>query len=723
MKQVKTRQELIKLYLDFYKSKNHKVIPSASLIPENDPTVLFTTAGMHPLVPYILGQKHPLGKRIVDVQKCIRTQDINEVGDPVHNTFFEMLGNWSLGDYWKEEAIKFTFEFHTKILGIPLEKYAVSVFKGDNLVKRDEESAKVWLSLGIPKDKIAYLGKDDNWWGPAGEYGPCGPDTEQFFWTGKEKAPKKFNPKDKNWVEIGNDVLMEYNKDKRVILVDGMECLYDENFKINRELLDIIHSFNSHYILTINGFKEKGRNLVKNTNYDTNWEAFSLEERGIKKDDPKYFKILLEKFNLNPDDILYFDHSKDNINSANKFGIKNTLLYTGNNNKVKEFMGKNLLYYKKASQKNVDFGGGVERTLTVLNGLDDIYLTTIFQPIIKEIEKISNKIYSKEENKKTMRIIADHIKAATFILGDPRGIKPSNAGQGYVLRRLIRRAIRYGKLLGIKDNFTGKIAISVIPVYPDYPELKQNKAFIINELDLEETRFNQTLQIGLKKFSEISKSKKEISGKDAFLLFQSYGFPIEMTEELAKEKKLEVNISDYNKEFEKHQELSRTSSAGMFKSGLADNSEQTKKLHTATHLLNEAIRIILKDSNIKQKGSNITPERLRFDFNFIRKLKEEEVGKIENLVNEKIKEELNVTKEEMPLTQAIKSGAQGEFGMKYPDIVSVYTITDKKDKKGFFSKEICTGPHVSNTKEIGHFKIIKEESVAAGIRRIKAVVE
>ncbi|MEM3113328.1 MAG: alanine--tRNA ligase [Candidatus Pacearchaeota archaeon] len=596
MKQIKTRKELIKLYLDFYKSKNHKIIPSASLIPENDPTVLFTTAGMHPLVPFLLGEKHPLGKRLANVQKCVRTQDIDEVGDPTHNTFFEMLGNWSLGDYWKKEAIEFTFEFHTKILGIPVEKYAVSVFKGDKqlpMVPQDEESAKIWKSFGIKEERIAFLGKDDNWWGPAGEYGPCGPDTEQFFWAGKDKPPKIFDPKDKSWVEIGNDVLMEYNKTK-----EG---------------------------------------------------------------------------------------------------------------------------YKKAYQQNVDFGGGVERTLAILNGLYDVYQTSIFHPIIKEIEKISGKKYTGERNKKAMRIIADHIRAATFILGDPRAIKPSNSGQGYVLRRLIRRAIRYGKLLEIKNNFTSKVSESVIPIYPDYPELRINKEFIIKELDEEEKKFSKTIDLGLKKFHKLKNSK--LSGKDAFLLFQSYGFPIEMTQELAKEENISINMEEFEAELKKHQELSRNSSSGIFKSGLADHSEQTKKLHTATHLLNEAIRVVLKDNTIKQKGSNITPERLRFDFNFLRKLNEEEIKKIEDLVNKKINEHLKVIREEMPLEKALKSGAQSEFGMKYPEVVSVYTILDPKDKRGYFSKEICTGPHVENTKEIGNFKIIKEESVAAGIRRIKAVVE
>ncbi|MBS3092366.1 alanine--tRNA ligase [Candidatus Pacearchaeota archaeon] len=598
---IKTRQQLIQLYLDFFKSKNHKIIPSSSLIPENDPTVLFTTAGMHPLVPFLLGQKHPLGKRLVDVQKCIRTQDIDEVGDAIHHTFFEMLGNWSLGDYFKEKAIKLTFEFHNKILGIKKEKYAVSVFDGDKeypKIPKDSECTNIWVSLGIPKERIAFLkggikDSNNNWWGPAGQTGPCGPCTEMFYWSTEEKPPKKFDVDDKRWVEIGNDVIMQY---------------VEEN--------------NGEYVL--------------------------------------------------------------------------------------------------AKQKNIDFGGGVERTLAVLNGLNDNYETSIFQPIIKEIEKISHKSYSEEKNKKAMRIIADHIRASVFILGDDHGIKPTNTEQGYVLRRLIRRAIRYGKLLGIKENFTSKIAKSVIPIYQDYSELKRNEKIILNELEQEETRFNQTLEQGIRKFDEISKnlekSKKEISGKDAFLLFQSYGFPIEMTQELAKEKKLNVNLKEYNSEFAKHQELSRTASAGMFKSGLADNSETTKKLHTATHLLNEALRIVLKDKNIKQKGSNITPERLRFDFNFPRKLTNEEIKEIESLVNKKIKAKLKVTKEEMPLNKALNSGAQAEFGAKYPSIVSVYTV-------GSFSKEICTGPHVNNTSEIGHFKIIKEESVAAGIRRIKAIVE
>lgn len=593
----KKRQDIIKAYIDFFKKHNHKEIPSSSLIPENDPTVLFTTAGMHPLVPYLLGQKHPLGKRIVDVQKCLRTGDIDEVGDEVHHTFFEMLGNWSLGDYFKKEAIGYSMEFLTKILKMPIAKLAATVFAGDSDAPKDEESAKIWESLGISKERIAFRPKADNWWGPAGEFGPCGPDTEMYYWKNtSKKPPKKFNPEDKNWVEIWNDVLMQYNKTK-----EG---------------------------------------------------------------------------------------------------------------------------YEQSKQQNVDTGMGVERTLAVLNGFEDNYQTSIFQPIIKEIEKISKQSYKEEKNKRAMRIISDHIKAATFILGDERGIKPSNIGQGYVLRRLIRRAIRYGKLLGIKDNFTSKIARTILPIYPDYPELKKNQKFIIGQLNEEESRFNETLENGLKKFEDLIKNKaKEISGKDAFLLFQSYGFPLEMTQELAKERKISIDVREYEQEYQKHQELSKTATAGVFKSGLADSSEKTKKLHTATHMLDEALRRVLKDKNIKQKGSNITPERTRFDFNFPRKLEEKEIKEIESLINEKIKAALTVKREEMPLKKAIESGAGHLPGMKYPEIVSVYTIEDKTEKRGFFSKEICTGPHVSNTKEMGKFKIIKEEAVAAGIRRVKAVLE
>ena len=585
-----TRKELIKKYLEFFKSKEHKEIPNSSLIPINDPTVLFTTAGMHPLVPYLSGQKHPLGKRLVNVQRCIRTGDIDEVGDTTHNTFFEMLGNWSLGDYWKKEAIKMTFEFHTKILKIPLEKYAVTVFAGNKKTPRDEESAGIWLSLGVPKERIAYL--EDNWWGPAGNTGPCGPDTEMFYWSHPtKKAPKIYDPNNESWVEIGNNVIMQYEK----------------------------------------------------------------------KSEEKFAPL---------------------------------------------------------KQKNIDFGGGLERTLATLNNLDDNYQTEVFKPIISEIEKISHKKY--EENKKEMRIIADHIKASAFIISD--GIFPSNTGQGYILRRLIRRATRYGKLLNIELNFTSKIAKVVIEIYDDYESLNKNKENILKELEKEETKFRKTIERGIKQFEKIVKENKKISGKEAFLLFQSYGFPIEMIQEMAKEKNIKIDKKEFQEEYKKHQELSRTTSSGMFKSGLADHSEKTTRLHTTTHLLNEALSRVL-GSEVAQRGSNITPERTRFDFTFNRKLTDEEIKKIESIVNDIVKKSLELKSEELPYKEAIATGAKGEFGHKYPEKVFVYTVIDKDEKKGYFSREICTGPHVKNTKEIGKIKIIEQSSVSAGVRRIKAIVE
>ena len=597
---IETRQELIKAYIGFFKKKKHKEIPSASLIPENDPTVLFTTAGMHPLVPYLLGQKHPLGNRLVDVQKCVRTDDIDEVGDETHHTFLEMLGNWSLGDYFKKEAIGFSFEFLINVLGFKKDKLGVSVFGGDSKVPeipRDDETAEIWKSLGIEEDRIAFLQggvleSKNNWWGPAGLTGPCGPCTEMFYWNGREEAPRKFDAEDKRWVEIGNDVLMQYEKTKE-----------------------------------------------------------------------------------------------------GKFAL--------------------------LKKKNIDFGGGVERILAVLNGLEDNYESSIFKSIIKEIEKLSGKKY--KESKREMKIVADHVRTSVFILGDERGIKASNIGQGYVLRRLIRRAIRYGKLLGLENNFIVKIAEAVLPIFFDYKELGRNKKFIFKELEEEENRFRETLENGLKKFNEVCRDKV-ISGKEAFLLFQSYGLPIEMTEELALEKGVKIDLEEYNEEFRRHQDLSRTASAGVFKSGLADDSESARKLHTATHLLNEALRRVL-GKEVKQKGSNITPERLRFDFNFHRKLTEEEIKKVEDLVNAEVRRGLEIKREELPVSKALKSGAQAEFGAKYPELVSVYSVLDEREKEGWFSKEICTGPHVSNTREIGKFRILKEESVALGIRRIKGVVE
>jgi len=577
------RKQLIKKYIEFFKSKDHKEIPNASLIPENDPTVLFTTAGMHPLVPFLLGEKHPQGKRLVNVQRCIRTGDIDQVGNTTHHTFFEMLGNWSLGDYFKKEAIEYSFEFLTKVLKIPIEKLAVTCFAGDENAEKDNEAAEIWKSLGIPEKRIAFL-KKDNWWGPAGNTGPCGPCTEQFYWKLNDvPAPKVFNPKDNNWVEIGNDVLMQYNKD------------------------------------------DKGN-------------------------------------------------------------------------------------YNLAKQKNIDFGGGVERTIAILNGLEDNYLADMWKPIIIKIESISKKSY--EGNEREMRVIADHIKAATFIIAD--GIVPGNAEQGYVLRRLIRRAIRHGRNLNMAV-FTYKIAEEVFKIYNDYEILQKNKLKILGEFKKEEERFNQTLEQGLKIFKKFTEDKKVLSSKDAFLLYQSYGFPIELILEEATTKGITIDEEGFQKELDKHQTLSRTASAGKFKSGLADNSEQTTKLHTACHLLNQALREVLKDKNIFQKGSNITSERLRFDFNFDRKLTDEEKKAIEDLVNKKIKEAISVKLEELSIKEAKQQGAQGVFDSKYGEKVKVYSI-------GNFSKEICAGPHVDNTSELGHFKITKEESSSAGVRRIKAIL-
>lgn len=720
---IKTRRDLIRAYIEFFKSKGHKEIPSASLIPENDPTALFISAGMQPLVPYLIGQKHPFGKRIVNVQKCMRTDDIDEVGDEVHHTFFEMLGNWSFGDYFKKEAIEWSFEYLTRVLEIPKEKLAVTCFGGDSRVKdilKDKESKYIWEMLGFPELRIAFLEggvfeSKYNWWGPAGQTGPCGPDTEMFYWTGEGKVPERFDPNDKKWVEIGNDVFMQYERKKKILLIDGMNCLYDKDFNVNQELFEFLHGLNVKKVLVVNNFKEKAEELLKNHGY----EVFSFNGR-ITKDNPVFFQELISKYSIDKDEIIYFDHKNENLISAGKFGIKHLLLFDGNVEEIKTFVKENLYYFIPLTQKNVDFGGGVERTLAVLNGLNDNYETIIFKPIISKIEEISAKKYN--ENKKAMRIIADHLRAATFVLGDEHGVKPSNAGQGYVLRRLIRRAIRYGRVLGIEGSFIDKIAEVVIDEYEDYHELHANRDFILDELKKEEERFGKTLEKGLRKLKDFISLNKEISGKDAFLMFQSYGFPIEMTDEIARENGLKVDVAGFDAEMKKHQELSRTASGGMFKSGLADDSDRTVRLHTATHLLNEALRVVL-GTDVRQRGSNITPERLRFDFNFPRKLTQEEINEVERLVNDKIKDALDVKREEMALDEAIDSGAQGEFGAKYSDVVSVYIVLDDSDKKGWFSREICTGPHVKNTSEVGKFRILKEESVSSGVRRIKATVE
>jgi alanyl-tRNA synthetase len=638
-------EELRKKFLEFFKEKGHAIIPGASLIPEHDPTVLFTTAGMHPLVPYLLGEKHPAGRRLANVQKCIRTGDIDSVGDRWHLTFFEMLGNWSLGDpdapdgigagYWKKEAIEWSVEFLTgkKWLKIPKEKLSVTVFAGDRDAPADEESARIWQSLGIPKERIFYLGKEENWWGPAGKTGPCGPCTEMFYDTGKEKCGDECRPGCDcgKYSEIWNDVFMEYEK------------------KIKNQ-----------------------KSKIKN---------------GIEEMEDEYEFVPLK-------------------------------------------------------QKNVDTGMGVERTTAVLNGYDSVYETELFKPIILEIKKIAKiselpvdsfeKLYNpgqivveeiadlkeKAEKERAIRIIGDHIKAATFILAE--GIEPSNVERGYVLRRLIRRAIRYGKQLEINDIFTFKIAKVVIEIYKDiYPELKKNKNFIEEQLVREEEKFGKTLERGLRQFKVQSskfkvQNKKNISGKIAFDLYQTYGFPLELTKELAEEEGLSVDSDEFQKLFAQHQELSRTATAGTFKSGLADHSEQVVKYHTATHLLLAALRKILGE-HVTQKGSNITAERMRFDFSHPEKMREDQIKQVEDLVNQKIKEDLPVKMEEMKLEEAKKSGAMGVFGEKYGEKVKVYSIGD-------FSKEICGGPHVERTGMLGKFKIIKEESIAAGVRRIKAML-
>lgn len=584
--------ELRRMYVEFFERNNHREIGSGSLFPDNDPTVLFTTAGMHPLVPYLLGEKHPQGKRLVNIQKCVRTGDIDEVGDDTHLTFFEMLGNWSLGDYFKQESITMSYTFLTEYLKIPVDKLAVTVFEGDSLVPRDIEAAEIWMKNGLKKEQIYFYGRSENWWGPAGKTGPCGPDTEIFYDMGKEKCGEDCGPACKcgKYVEIWNNVFMEYNKNE-----DGT--------------------------------------------------------------------------------------------------------------------------YSELSQKNVDTGMGLERVLTVISGYKNVYETELFQPIIQRIESLTG-IYYNEENKQTFRIISEHMRAATFILGDPKAIAPSNSEQGYILRRLIRRAIRLTKRLGINDNIICNIAEIVIGNYGEiYSELVSNKSFILNQLEKEYKLFSKTLDSGLKMaeryFLDLKKGEC-LSGDLAFKLYDTYGFPIEFTVELASERKISVDISAFEQRFREHQEMSRKGAGEKFKGGLADNSEQTTRLHTATHLLNGALRTVLGES-VYQRGSNINAERLRFDFSFDRKLTKEELEKVEQIVNEAISKGIDVECKEQTVEAAKAEGAVGVFDSKYEEIVKVYTIPG-------YSKEICGGPHVSNTVELENFKIIKEESSSSGVRRIKAIV-
>ena len=573
------------LYIDFFVSKGHKQIPSAPVVPENDPSVLFNTAGMQPLIPYLMGEPHPYGTRLVDYQKCVRTNDLDSIGDTTHHTFFEMLGNWSLGDYFKDESISWSFEFLTKVLNIPVDRLAVTVYAGEGNIPFDEVSYNKWLSLGIPKERIAKTVLDNFW--IAGASGPCGPDTEIFYFRSTDDIPEVFDPEDDRWVEIWNNVFMEFYKDQ-----DG------------------------------------------------------------------------------------------NVTELPK--------------------------------KNVDTGMGFERTTAVLEGVLDNYESSVWKDVIELISEISNKPY--KGNEESMRIIADHIRTSVFISADPAGIKPSNTDQGYILRRLIRRAIRHAKKLEIDINsdWDQRIARLIISKYKKYySELEQNESIVLEVLKNEKEKFNKTLEKGLREFSKVS--NKDIDATTAFHLYDTYGFPIELTLELADDAGIKVDVEGFKEKFKAHQELSRTASAGKFKGGLAGNSEIETKYHTATHLLNAALKLVV-GPDVHQKGSNITDERMRFDFSCDHKLTDEEKTKAEDLVNEWIKEGIDVTVEEMPKDEAIKSGAECMFIEKYPDIVTVYSI-------GNISKELCGGPHVKNTSELGHFKIKKEEASSAGVRRIKAVLE
>ena len=575
------------LYINFFVSKGHKQIPSAPVVPENDASVLFNTAGMQPLIPYLLGAKHPYGTRLCDYQKCIRTNDLDEIGDTYHHTFFEMLGNWSLGDYFKKDAITWSFEFVTKYLNIPLEKFAVTVFKGNDFIPKDEEAISLWKGLGVSEDRIALTEKDNFW--IAGETGPCGPDTEMFYWRSNDPVPEKFDPEDKRWVEIWNNVFMQYNKK-----ADGT--------------------------------------------------------------------------------------------------------------------------FEELPSKNVDTGMGVERVTSILEGVNDNYMSSIWKDVIELIEAYSPYTYS--EHPESMRIIADHIRTAVFIIADPAGIRPSNTDQGYILRRLIRRMIRHAKKLAIDINsdFDIELAKLIISKYSKYYSELSNENIILETLTNEKKKFSRTLEKGLKEFEKVA--NKDIDGVTAFHLFDTYGFPLELTEELAKELGYSVDVEGFKAKFKEHQELSRTASQGKFKGGLAGDSETETKYHTATHLLNAALKKVVGPT-VHQMGSNITNERMRFDFSCDHKLTDEEKQEAEKIVNDWINEGLNVRCDEMSKEDAIASGAECMFIEKYPDIVTVYSIGNDE----IVSKELCGGPHVKNTSEIGKFKIVKEEASSAGVRRIKAVIE
>ena len=598
-----TANDLRSIYIEFFKSKNHAEISGQSLIPENDPSVLFTTAGMHPLVPYLLGEKHPAGTRLTDYQKCIRTGDIDEVGDPSHLTCFEMLGNWSLGDYFKKESIAFSYEFLTspKWLGLDPRKISVTVFAGDENAPRDEEAATFWKENGMPEDKIAYLPASDNWWA-AGPTGPCGPDTEIFYWVGEGLPPAGSNKgtDSKNWMEIWNNVFMQFNR---------------------------------------------------------------VDEKTL---------VPLPK-------------------------------------------------------QNVDTGMGLERTNCILQGKTSVYLTEVFQPIIKTIEGLSGYTYGTDDEKdKSVRIIADHSRSSVFILGDQKGVTPDRVGAGYVLRRLIRRAVRHGMKLGIEKDFMAEVAATVIENFKNaYPELEENKEKVFRELTAEEAKFRTTLKKGEAEFQKLlpnlmKNPKKIISGKVAYNLYETYGYPLELTQELGAENGFTVDVEGFKEAERKHQEASKTAEAGSAKGGLAEQSDITTKYHTATHLLQQALVNVL-GNQVAQKGSNINNERMRFDFTFERPMTKEEIAQVEAIVNEKINEDLPVTMQVMPLDAAKASGARALFTNKYGEDVKVYTI-GKDAEKDWFSKEVCGGPHVQHTAQIGKFKIEKEQSSSAGVRRIRATI-
>ncbi len=588
-----TAKQLREKYLNFFEQRGHAVIPSASLIPENDPTVLFTTAGMHPLVPYLSGEKHPAGKRLANVQKCVRTGDIDEVGDATHCTFFEMLGNWSLGDYFKKESITWSYQFLTSELGIDPSILAISVFAGDEDCPRDEESADIWSSCGIDRSRIFYLPKKNNWWGPAGMTGPCGPDTEIFIDTGKASCTPDCSPACDcgKYIEIWNNVFMEY----------------------------------------------------------------------FKQADGRYVPL---------------------------------------------------------SQKNVDTGMGLERTLCILNGQKSVYGIELFGGAIARIEELCGKKMGETESvERAIRIIADHVRTAVMLIGDTKGVTPSNVDQGYVLRRLIRRAVRYGRQLEIKGRLSD-IAKVYINIYGEvYAEIRHNADKIVAELDKEEERFASVLLQGLKEFEKVISylPVKKLSGKMAFKLYDTYGFPIEMTVELAKEIGYEVDTEGYHKAFEEHQAKSQAGAEQRFKGGLADNTEAVTRLHTATHLMLSGLKKLLSE-DINQKGSNITAERLRFDFNFDRPLSDDELKSVEDYVNRAIEANIEICCEEITVEAAKEAGAVGVFGSRYGELVKVYTVDG-------YSKEICGGPHAKRTGELGKFRIVKEQSSSAGVRRIKAVLE